>query len=102
MKTILIVDDVRRRDKGCGGRWRLSPRREADSRNGAGGASSASNRTGVLDVGLPGQDGLVALEVDARPQRERRRLLMVSALDTAKTAVEALANLARLIIGEKV
>jgi DNA-binding NtrC family response regulator len=91
MKTILIVDDepasryaLRR---ALEGRYRMI---EADS--------AAASRPLVstekpdlllLDVVLPGEDGLAFLR-SLREQGNELPVLMVSALDTAKTAVEAL------------
>ncbi len=91
MKTILIVDDepasryaLRR---ALENRYRIV---EADS---AGAARSAllSDKPDLLllDVVLPGEDGLAFLKW-LRQEGNELPVLMVSALDTARTAVEAL------------
>src|ERR1700686_72280 len=91
MKTILIVDDEpaaryglrRARDA----KYRIA---EADSAEAARVALSTEPPDLVLlDVVLPGQDGLSFLRW-MREQGSEVPVLMVSALDTAKTAVEAL------------
>ncbi|MGB2671659.1 MAG: response regulator, partial [Candidatus Acidiferrum sp.] len=91
MRTILIVDDEPAARYGLRraleGKYRIA---EADS---AEAARSALN-TGLpdlvlLDVVLPGQSGLEFLRW-MREQGSELPVLVVSALDTAKTAVEAL------------
>ena len=91
MKTILIVDDepaarygVRR---ALEAKYRIA---EADSAEAAREALARERPDLVLlDVVLPGQDGLSFLRW-MREQGSEVPVLMVSALDTAKTAVEAL------------
>src|SRR5438046_1039926 len=88
MKTILIVDDEP-----------AAPRPAAPSPVARAGAPLAPPRPNplpreqpdlvLLDVVLPGQDGLSFLKW-MREQGSELPVLMVSALDTAKTAVEAL------------
>jgi DNA-binding NtrC family response regulator len=91
MKTILIVDDEPAARYGfrraLESRYRIA---EADS------AEAAQDALGrekpdlvLLDVVMPGQDGLSFLKW-MRGEGIRAPVLMVSALDTAKTAVEAL------------
>ena len=91
MKTVLIVDDepasryaLRR---ALESRYRVA---EADSAA-AGRASLLSEKPDLLllDVVLPGEDGLSFLKW-LRQEGYELPVLMVSALDTAKTAVEAL------------
>ena len=91
MKTILIVDDepasryaLRR---ALEGRYQIV---EADSAAAARSVLGAENPDLVLlDVVLPGEDGLSFLRW-LREQGQELPVLMVSALDQAKTAVEAL------------
>jgi DNA-binding NtrC family response regulator len=91
MKTILIVDDEPAARYGLRraleAKYRIA---EADS---AEAAREALPREApdlvLLDVVLPGQDGLSFLKW-MREQGSEVPVLMVSALDTAKTAVEAL------------
>ena len=91
MKTILIVDDEPAARyglrKALDSTYRIA---EADS---AEAAREALRRQQpdllLLDVVLPGQDGLSFLKW-MREQGSELPVLMVSALDTAKTAVEAL------------
>ena len=91
MKTILIVDDESAARYGLRraleAKYRIA---EADS---AEAAREALPREApdlvLLDVVLPGQDGLSFLRW-MREQGSEVPVLMVSALDTAKTAVEAL------------
>src|SRR6201984_2066853 len=91
MKTILIVDDEPAARyglrKALEGRYRIV---EADSAA-AGRSSLLSEKPDLLllDVGLPGEDGLSFLKW-LREEGYELPVLMVSALDTAKTAVEAL------------
>jgi DNA-binding NtrC family response regulator len=91
MKTILIVDDEPAARYGLRraleSKYRIA---EADS------AEAARNSLDtekpdllLLDIVLPGQDGLSFLKW-MREQGSEVPVLMVSALDTAKTAVEAL------------
>ncbi|HTA60426.1 MAG TPA: response regulator, partial [Candidatus Baltobacteraceae bacterium] len=91
MKTVLVVDDepasryaLRR---ALESRYRVV---EADSAA-AGRASLVSEKPDLLllDVVLPGEDGLSFLKW-LRQEGYELPVLMVSALDTAKTAVEAL------------
>src|SRR5215471_11040310 len=91
MKTILIVDDE------AAARYGL--RRALESRYRIAEAESAeSARTAILtetpdlillDVVMPGQDGISFLK-SLREEGSEVPVLIVSALDTAKTAVEAL------------
>lgn len=91
MKTVLIVDDepaaryaLRRALENC---YRVV---EADSAASARSALAAENpHVVLLDVVMPGEDGIGFLKW-LRDQGNRLPVLMVSALDTAKTAVEAL------------
>src|SRR3989475_2509755 len=91
MKTILIVDDEPTARYGLRraleAKYRIA---EADSAEAAREALAREQPDLVLlDVVLPGQDGLSFLRW-MREQRSEVPVLMVSALDTAKTAVEAL------------
>ena len=91
MKTILIVDDEPAARYGLRraleAKYRIA---EADSAEGAREALVREQPDLVLlDVVLPGQDGLSFLRW-MREQGSELPVLMVSALDTAKTAVEAL------------
>jgi DNA-binding NtrC family response regulator len=91
MKTILIVDDEPASryalKRALEGRYRIV---EADSAAAAR-ASLAAEKPDLLllDVVLPGEDGLSFLKW-LREEGSELPVLMVSALDTAKTAVEAL------------
>jgi DNA-binding NtrC family response regulator len=91
MKTILIVDDEPAARYGLRraleSKYRIA---EADSGEAAREALPRERPDLVLlDVVLPGQDGLSFLRW-MREQGSKVPVLMVSALDTAKTAVEAL------------
>ena len=91
MKTILIVDDEPAARYGLRraleAKYRIA---EADSAESARAALNAGRPDLVLlDVVLPGEDGLTFLRW-MRKQGSELPVLMVSALDTAKTAVEAL------------
>src|ERR1700681_5096341 len=91
MKTILIVDDEPAARYGLRraleAKYRIA---EADSPEAATEALPREQPDLVLlDVVLPGQDGLSFLRW-MREQGSEIPVLMVSALDTAKTAVEAL------------
>jgi len=91
MKTILIVDDEPAARYGLRraleAKYRIA---EADSAEAATDALPREQPDLVLlDVVLPGQDGLSFLRW-MREQGSEIPVLMVSALDTAKTAVEAL------------
>ncbi|HUI50660.1 MAG TPA: sigma-54 dependent transcriptional regulator [Terriglobales bacterium] len=91
MKTILIVDDEPASryalKRALETRYRIV---EAESAAAARGALTAENPDLVLlDVVLPGEDGLSFLKW-LRGEGSDLPVLMVSALDTAKTAVEAL------------
>lgn len=91
MKTILIVDDEPAARYGLRraleAKYRIA---EADSAESVRGALNAERPDLVLlDVVLPGEDGLTFLRW-MREQGSELPVLMVSALDTAKTAVEAL------------
>jgi DNA-binding NtrC family response regulator len=90
-KTILIVDDEPAARYGLRraleSKYRIA---EADSAEAARDALRSEKPDLVLlDVVLPGQDGLSFLK-GMRDQGSTVPVLMVSALDTAKTAVEAL------------
>lgn len=91
MKTILIVDDEPAARYGLRRaletKYRIA---EADSAEAARNAlTSEKPDLLLLDIVLPGQDGLSFLKW-MREQGSEVPVLMVSALDTAKTAVEAL------------
>ena len=91
MKTILVVDDEPAARYGLRraleGKYRVA---EADSAEAAREALARERPDLVLlDVVLPGQDGVSFLRW-MREQGSELPVLMVSALDTAKTAVEAL------------
>ena len=91
MKTILIVDDEPAARYGLRraleSKYRIA---EADSAEAARGVFLVEKPDLVLlDVVLPGQSGLSYLK-SLRDQGSAVPVLMVSALDTAKTAVEAL------------
>jgi DNA-binding NtrC family response regulator len=91
MKTILIVDDE------PAARYGLRRALESKYRIAEADSAEAARETFLvekpdlvlLDVVLPGQDGLSFLK-SLRDQGSAVPVLMVSALDTAKTAVEAL------------
>src|SRR5579871_2764251 len=91
MKTILIVDDEPAARYGLRraleGKYRIA---EAESAE-AGRAALDTEKPDLLllDVVLPGQDGISFLQ-SIRNEGYELPVLMVSALDTAKTAVEAL------------
>jgi DNA-binding NtrC family response regulator len=91
MKTILIVDDEPAARYGLRraleSKYRIT---EADSAESARGALQTEKPDLILlDVVLPGMDGLSFLKM-IREQGSNVPVLMVSALDAAKTAVEAL------------
>jgi len=91
MKTILIIDDEPAARYGLRraleAKYRIA---EADSAEAARAALNTEQPDLVLlDVVLPGEDGLTLLRW-IRAQGSAVPVLMVSALDTAKTAVEAL------------
>src|ERR1700722_7155967 len=91
MKTILIVDDEPAARYGLRraleSKYRIA---EADSAETARGALATEQPDLVLlDVVMPGQSGIAFLQW-MREQGNDVPVLMVSALDTAKTAVEAL------------
>ena len=91
MKTILIVDDEPAARYGLrralDSKYRIA---EADSAEAARDALGREKPDLVLlDVVLPGQDGLWLLKW-MREQGSKAPVLMVSALDAAKTAVQAL------------
>src|SRR6266481_6714327 len=80
----------RRRGMDCGGRWRRSIAWRKRIRRRRGEALTHEQPEIVLlDVVLPGQNGIEFLRW-MREQGNETPVLMVSALDTAKTAVEAL------------
>jgi two-component system nitrogen regulation response regulator NtrX len=91
MKTILIVDDE------AAARYGLRRALESRYRIAEAGSAEAARDTIVtekpdlmlLDVVMPGQDGLSFLKA-LREEGNDLPVLIVSALDTAKTAVEAL------------
>lgn len=91
MKTILIVDDEPAARYGL--RKALDATYQIAEADSAEAAREALRRQQpdllLLDVVLPGQDGLSFLKW-LREQGSELPVLMVSALDTAKTAVEAL------------
>ena len=91
MKTILIVDDEPAARYGLRraleSKYRIA---EADSAEAARDAIPTEKPDLILlDVVLPGMDGLTFLKL-VRDEGNQIPVLMVSALDTAKTAVEAL------------
>ena len=91
MKTILIVDDEPAARYGLRraleSKYRIA---EADSAEAARDALLTEKPDLVLlDVVLPGQDGLSFLKI-LRDQGSTMPVLMISALDAAKTAVDAL------------
>src|ERR1700751_2857881 len=91
MKTVLIIDDE--------AAWRYALRRALENRYQIAEADSAAAARSaltadkpdllLLDVVLPGEDGLSFLKW-LRGQGHGLPVLIISALDTAKTAVEAL------------
>src|SRR6202022_689674 len=91
MKTILIVDDEPAARYGLGRALEAKYRgAEADSAEAAREALTRERPDLVLlDVVLPGENGIAFLRW-MREQESQIPVLMVSALDTAKTAVEAL------------
>jgi DNA-binding NtrC family response regulator len=91
MKTILIIDDEPAARYGLRraleSKYRIV---ESDSAESASGAITTENPDLILlDIVLPGQDGLSFLQA-IRAEGNETPVLMVSALDTAKKAVEAL------------
>jgi DNA-binding NtrC family response regulator len=91
MKTILVVDDepaarygLRRALEGC---YRVLEAESAEAARSAMAAESPDLL--LLDVVMPGEDGLLFLRW-LRSEGNALPVLMVSALDTAKPAVEAL------------
>src|SRR5882724_11116124 len=91
MKTILIVDDEPAARYGLRraleSRYRIA---EAESAEAARDALQTEKPDLVLlDVVMPGQDGISFLK-NLREEGHDVPVLIVSALDTAKTAVEAL------------
>jgi DNA-binding NtrC family response regulator len=91
MQSILIVDDDATARYGMRraleGRYRVT---EADSANAARKAlSSGSPQLILLDLVMPDEDGVTFLK-SLRESGDDTPVLIVSALDTAKTAVEAL------------
>jgi DNA-binding NtrC family response regulator len=91
MKTILIIDDEPAARYGLRRALEFKYRiAEADSAQGARDALVTERPDLVLlDVVLPGMDGLSFLKL-LRDQGNQVPVLMISALDAAKTAVEAL------------
>jgi len=91
MKTILIIDDEPAARYGLRSALEFKYRiAEADSAQGARDALVTERPDLVLlDVVLPGMDGLSFLKL-LRDQGNQVPVLMISALDAAKTAVEAL------------
>jgi len=91
MKTILIVDDEPAARYGMRRALETQYRvAEADSAGAARGAVERERPDLVLlDVVMPGEDGLSLLKW-LREEGHAMPVLMVSALDTARTAVEAL------------
>src|SRR6266852_8163056 len=91
MRTILIVDDEPAARYGL--RRAVEEKYRIAEANSAEAAKEALRREQpdmvLLDVVLPGEDGLSFLRW-MRGQGSELPVLMVSALDTAKTAVEAL------------
>src|ERR1051326_9398326 len=91
MKTVLIVDDEPAARYGL--RRALEPKyRIAEAESGEAARDALNNEKPdlvLLDVVLPGMDGLSFLKL-MRGQGNMTPVLMVSALDTAKTAVDAL------------
>jgi two-component system nitrogen regulation response regulator NtrX len=91
MKTILIVDDEPAARYGL--RRALESKYRVTEADSAGAAQEALAREKpdlvLLDVVMPGQDGIAFLRW-MREQASEVPVLMVSALDTAKTAVDAL------------
>jgi DNA-binding NtrC family response regulator len=91
MKTILIVDDEPAARYGLRraleSRYRIAEAESAGSARGA--IATEKPDLMLLDVVMPGQDGLSFLKA-LREEGNDLPVLIVSALDTAKTAVEAL------------
>ena len=91
MKTILIVDDEPAARYGM--RRALESKYRITEADAAATAREALRREApdlvLLDVVMPGEDGLALLRW-MREEGHSQPVLMVSALDTAKTAVEAL------------
>jgi DNA-binding NtrC family response regulator len=91
MKTILIVDDEPTARYGM--RRALEPRYRIVEAGDAAAARDALRRESpdlvLLDIVMPGEDGLSVLRW-MRENGHAQPVLIVSALDTAKTAVEAL------------
>jgi DNA-binding NtrC family response regulator len=91
MKTILIVDDEPAARYGLRraleGKYRVAEAESAEAARVA--LDSEKPDLLLLDVVLPGQDGISFLQ-GIRKEGHDLPVLMVSALDTAKTAVEAL------------
>ena len=94
----------RRRDTGCGGRWKRKYRIVGGGLGGSGaGALRCASKPDLvlLDVVMPGQDGLSFLKW-MRDREGRVPVLMVSALDTAKTAVRSAAAWRGGLSGERI
>jgi len=91
MKTILIVDDESAARYGLRraleSRYRVAEAESAEAARAA--ISEEKPDLMLLDVVMPGQDGLSFLK-SLREEGSELPVLIVSALDTAKTAVEAL------------
>lgn len=91
MKTILIVDDEPAARYGLRraleSRYRIAEAESAEAARAA--IPTEKPDLLLLDVVMPGQDGLSFLK-SLREEGNEVPVLMVSALDTAKTAVEAL------------
>jgi len=91
MKTILIVDDEPAARYGLRraleSKYRVAEAESAESASNA--LSTEKPDLVLLDVVLPGMDGLSFLKL-IRDQGNMVPVLMISALDSAKTAVEAL------------
>ena len=91
MKTILIVDDEPAARYGLRraleSKYRVAEAESAESARNA--LSTEKPDLVLLDVVLPGMDGLSFLKL-IRDQGNMVPVLMISALDSAKTAVEAL------------
>ena len=103
MKTILIVDDEPAARYGL--RRALEAKYRVAEAESAEAAREALPREQpdlvLLDVVLPGQDGISFLRW-MREQGSEIPVLMVSALDTAKTAVEALQTWRGGLFGERI
>src|SRR5205807_386587 len=91
MKTILIVDDEAAARYGLRraleSRYRVAEAESAEAARDA--IATEKPDLMLLDVVMPGQDGLSFLKA-LREEGNELPVLIVSALDTAKTAVEAL------------